>query len=425
MIDGKSPSEPGYKDGTTNALCTTGKCQPPVSPCKKAKDDDDKLSAALKGRMKGSDGEMMFPAGLSYCKEQEYTLTPTFNRFNKYRKALPYARAASDVNRLKDAADDGQSKKACLTRLPDTGEALCKELGLPKGTISDADLRNDKTGFRAAIYRSEADGKLILVARDTQPHSLVDWKTNTDNGQGKDTDQYIAMRQLAGKLDKKGVPFDVAGYSKGGGLAQEAGLIANKAKVYIFNSSGLPDAALGYTGNKSFASLESRTVSYSSEGDFLTYMNNTTDPAQQLVNARYLRNRLAEEPVSFEKDKRTPIAIGYRSPELKATDEKNIPQEFKDAKSAYINELDKMIKGAEDKQKRGESFRLFPPAHFREHITIDNSSTITGNTFGAGKNEPNVGKLNQHKMENVIDPLEKNLKADREMLQKFLKECPG
>ncbi len=205
------------------------------SPCSAAKGKDDELArnaAHTLQRITGrpvdpaameeldSDGAgSMFSADTSKCKTMAYAIenNGTLRRFNRYREALPSAYAAEDMNNLKDAADDEdrqkkRQKQKCLTRLPDSAPELNRALGLPEGTIQDEDLRNDKTGFRAGLYRNEADGKLILVPRDTEPNSMVDWQTNTDNGQGFDTDQYQAMRYLTKTLNKKGVQFNLAGY---------------------------------------------------------------------------------------------------------------------------------------------------------------------------------------------------------------------
>ena len=166
-------------------------------------------------------GDSLVSSDFYPCEQRALTLGPTLRRFNRYREALPYARAAYDVNQLDDEPGGARSKD-CLTRLPNTADKLNKELGLPPGTINDQDLRDDSTGFRAEMYRDDATGKLILVARDTQPTSLVDWQTNTRNGEGKDTEQYAAMQKLSGRLFDNNVSFNIAGYSKGGGLAQQA-----------------------------------------------------------------------------------------------------------------------------------------------------------------------------------------------------------
>ncbi len=225
-------------------------------PCAAERDRDNTLSAITAhriARLQGYpepaegpaslDGPMMYSPNATPCQKQAYRMGPTLRRFNRYRQALPYARAAADLNELGDKPGEQKpSAQPCLTRLSDDSATLSRQLGLPEGAIGTNDLRNDKTGYRAALYRDEHTGRLIMVARDTQPNSLVDWQTNTRNGEGQDTDQYKAARNLAGRLTAQGVPFDLAGYSKGGGLAQEAGLVNEHAKVFVFNSAGLHEA---------------------------------------------------------------------------------------------------------------------------------------------------------------------------------------
>jgi hypothetical protein len=229
-----------------------------------------KADAMESSRLPGEGGAYMTSADISRCKALSYhhMNSGTLHRFNRYRDALPYARATQDLNELGDDQDNeakrGEREKKCLTLLSGSAANLNASLGLPEGTIRDEHLRDDTTGFRAAVYRSEMDGRYILVARDTQPPSLVDWKTNTDNGAGRDTAQYQSMRELAGLLNKKGVDFDIAGYSKGGGLAQEAGLVSPESEVRVFNSAGLSQESLsaGRTGASSFDSLMARTRSF-------------------------------------------------------------------------------------------------------------------------------------------------------------------
>jgi len=260
--------------------------------CQAGRGADDRLSVDVQKRIKAltgriepatgrlpTDGSPVRPSGRgNECQRRAAALGPTLRRFNRYREALPCARAASDMNQLGDdpkppsKTEPKQPKGPCVTRLPVNAAALNRALGLPAGTIADEHLRSDKTGFRAAIYRDESTGKLIVVARDTQPTSLVDWQTNTQNGDGKDTDQYAGMRKLAKTLRDKNVAYDLAGYSKGGGLAQEAALVNPSAKAFVFNSAGIPDAALKRTGSSGFQSLESRTTAFSSQDDFLTYI---------------------------------------------------------------------------------------------------------------------------------------------------------
>ena len=413
--------------------------------CIEEKENNDKLAKATAAAMKKATGKevdamatekspfegqpYMTSTNISKCKSLTYHLQQNgvLRRFNRYREALPYAYVAKNMSDLGDGDNETKPQKLkekCLTMLPNSAKELNEALGLPKGTIKDEDLRDDETGFRAAIYRREPDGKFILVARDTQPNSLVDWKTNTDNGQGRGTDQYKAMRNLTGKLNDKGVKFDLAGYSKGGGLAQEGGLISTNSKVMVFNSAGLHEGSLARTGQTSFDSLASRTRSFSAEGDFLTYMNDTTDPSQQIANARFLRTELAGKGSGYN-----PMNIKYRNPaKKKAKDEagwfgKDPDPSFAKAKTKYLKDIDDMIEKAEKKQKIGEKFILFPPVKSIHKETLPNSMGGMGSFFGAQNDEPNLGKLAQHQMGNVTDGLEKTIKQDKQTLQNFVKEC--
>lgn len=450
------PDTPGSTFSSTSTINAMAGCPP--DPCAASSCIDDGLVSAVADRTKRLTGEEMVTTGklpgdfgpqlvaadTPKCKLAAYRMGETVRQFNRYREALPYARAANDANQVGDKPGSESKGAPCLERLPDDADELNKALGLKPGTITDEVLRNDKTGFRAAMYRDQATGKLILVARDTQPHSLVDWKTNTDNGAGLDSDQYRSMRVLAGRLAKNGVPFDLAGYSKGGGLAQEGGLSAPNANVFVFNSAGLHDASLARTGQSSFENLVNRTRSFSAEGDFLTYMNNTTDPAQQIANAQYLRDRLGGGMFS-------PIAVNYRNPEtLAAQAERDaamravswisaghgippadlleratqpVDETFQAAREAYLKGLDKMIQDGQAVIDAGGQLRLFPPVRSKLHETVPDSMTWLGKKFGAKEDEANLGRLVQHKMDNVLDPMEELVKSDREKLQKFLREC--
>lgn len=406
-----------------------GAVLPCESPCGKARARDDQISTVVRMRIESSTGRpepatglpstdgapMLMSADADECTRRALTLGPTLRRFNRYREALPYARAADDMNKLGNEAGDEQPEAPCLTRLPVDAEELNKELGLPPGTLKENDLRNDSTGFRAALYRDEGTGKLVLVARDTQPKSLVDWQTNTRNGEGLDTDQYSAMRRLARRLTQKGLSFDVAGYSKGGGLAQEATLVSPNAKAYVFNSAGLHHNSLARTGNTDFASLAQRTQAFSSENDFLTYMNDTRDPRQQIENARFLRGELAGENRWFP----DPMQIDHRNPALLGLEDPDFEQD----RDAYLGELDRMIGRMEADHAAGRSVSSFPPVRAAQRETIPGSSSGIGNFLGAGKDGPNLGKLAQHQMKNVLGPMEKALEKDRAALQAFLDRC--
>jgi hypothetical protein len=402
---------------------------PCVACCRAEHAKDDQLSQASATRIAALTGQRGpshaasppanasgAPSGRvnSDCADQARTLAPVLQRFDRYREALPSARAAADLNELGDKSGDEPSKKPCLTRLPLQADKLNAALGMSPGTIKDADLRNDDNGFRAALYRDEGSGQMILVPRDTQPDSLVDWQANTRNGVGIDTPQYKAMRGLTSKLAANDQIFDIAGYSKGGGMAQEGGLINDLAEVRVFNSAGAPDAMLDWTGQSDFQDLTSRTKLFSADGDFLTFMNTTTDPGQNILNARFLRKELAGEGSLV-----APINIKTLNPATRGTAD---PM-FVAQKSAYMTELDAHIDAMQTTYDTGGNVAGFPPVRAASKETIAGSSTWIGNLLGAGSDQPTIGKLNQHKMSVVLDAMESNVENDRERIQDFMKAC--
>ncbi len=403
---------------------------PCVACCKADHAADDQLSqagatrvAALTGARSTPSSSASAPAAAegapsgrvnSDCAQQARTLAPIVQRFDRYREALPSARAAADLNELGDKAGDEPSKKPCLTRLPVDAAGLNAVMGLPDGKVLPNDLRNDQTGFRAAMYRDEGTGKLILVPRDTQPDSLEDWQTNTRNGVGQDTPQYAAMRTLTQHLQASNQPFDIAGYSKGGGLAQEGGLVSTLSQVRVFNSAGLPDSALGWTGQTTFDDLVARTKGFSAEGEFLTFMNNTTDPGQNIINARFLQRELAGQGRGLN-----PINIKVRSPSMRGV---NDPF-FASDKQSYIEELGQHIDDMQTAYDTGGVVAAFPPVRAASKETIDDSMTLAGKLLGARSDQPTLGKLAQHKMSAVLDSMEQNVADDRKSLSSFLASC--
>jgi hypothetical protein len=127
------------------------------SPCKLAKNGDDKLADAAAARIEALTRKPVQTTGIppadisskmasghaEGCEKWAPTMVPALCRFNRYREALPYARAALDMNKLGDdpkppkTGEPPQPKSKCLTRLPVNAEALCKELGLNLPDLSD------------------------------------------------------------------------------------------------------------------------------------------------------------------------------------------------------------------------------------------------------------------------------------------------
>jgi len=412
----------------SRAGSATGKA-PCIACCRADHAKDDELSGASTARIAALAGARASPGGAaapgpaqaapsgrvdSDCAREARTLAPVVARFDRYREALPSARAAADLNELGDKPGDQLSDKPCLTRLPVEADKLNAALGMPPGAIKPTQLRNDDTGFRAALYRDEGTGRMILVPRDTQPDSLVDWQANTRNGVGQDTPQYAAMRKLTERLQANDQTFDIAGYSKGGGIAQEGGLVNTLAQVRVFNSAGLADSSLARTGQSGFDDLVSRTRAFSSEGDFLTFMNNTTDPGQNIINSRFLRQELAGQGPGLN-----PIDIKVRNPAMRGA---NDPQ-FERDKQAYLDELDQHIESMQAAYDTGGVVQAFPPVRAAAKETIDDSMTLAGKMLGARSDQPTLGKLAQHKMGVVLDSMEANVANDRKSLAAFLAKC--
>jgi len=396
--------------------------------CIDAKAKDEVLVHGARERAKVIAGRNQ-PA--SMCAQEAAKAGPVADRMERYNAALPGARAARDLNTLNNA-NGGPVNQPCLTRLPLDAAGANRALGIdPKSphALTERDLRNDSTGYRSALYRDETNGKLILVSRDTQPDSLVDWKTNIDNGQGRDTRQYESVRRLSTKLVRSGQDFDIAGYSKGGGLAQEAGLVSPSSNVYVFNSAGLHPASLARTGQANFASLTARTHAFSAEQDFLTYMNNTSQPAAQLTNARFLRDQLAGEATRGAPSAALgKMAVTHLNP-LDAGGAAS--PAFGTARQELLGDLDRMIANRQV---------AFPPVRAVTKDVIPNSigrSEIGGglsmsndnmilNATGKG---PTIGKLAQHQLQNVVGttghpgPMERQIAADRATLQRFRAHC--
>ncbi|MEP6503517.1 MAG: hypothetical protein ABJD97_09315 [Betaproteobacteria bacterium] len=413
---------------TSAAVPTRGLC---VACCKAEHAADDQLSQASIARMNALAGQPLAkpsnaaaepapasgaPSGRtnSDCAQQARALAPVVQRFDRYREALPSARAAADLNELGDKPGDEPSTKPCLTRLPVQADRLNAALDMPPGTLRDGDLRNDATGFRAALYRDEGTGQMILVPRDTQPDSLVDWQANTRNGLSQDTPQYAAMRNLTRRLDASNQSFDIAGYSKGGGIAQEGGLVNTLAQVRVFNSAGLTDGSLKRTGQVNFDDLISRTKAFSSEGDFVTFMNDTSDPGQNIINSRFLQRELAGQGRGLN-----PINIKVRNPSMRGLDDPFLAGD----KQRYMDELEAHIADMQTAYDTGGTVTAFPPVRAASREAIGGSMTLAGQLLGARGDQPTLGKLAQHKMGVVLGSLEKNVADDRQSIRLFLANC--
>ena len=83
-----------------------------------------------------------------------------------------------------------------------------------------------------------------------------------------------------------------------------------------------------------------------------------------------------------------------------------------------------MIQRIETDHAAGKPIRSFPPIRAAQQETIPNSDSLLGNRLGAKGHGPTLGKLAQHQMSNILNPMEKNIENDRNTLESFLKDCP-
>ncbi len=77
----------------------------------------------------------------------------------------------------------------------------------------------------------------------------------------------------------------------------------------------------------------------------------------------------------------------------------------------------------EQDRAAGRPFTAFPPVRAGQKEVIPNSMGSKGKFLGARSPGPNLGKLAQHLMENVLDPMKENVAKDRETLDDFVARC--
>ena len=79
-----------------------------------------------------------------------------------------------------------------------------------------------------------------------------------------------------------------------------------------------------------------------------------------------------------------------------------------------------MIAQYEEKVKKGEDFRIFPPVRSGKHQAVVGSGDYIP---GLDTKNPNIAKMAQHLMSRVLGPLKKSVDRDRLSLDKFVRMC--
>lgn len=139
------------------------------------------------------------------------------------------------------AADDAYNDKSELganSHLERLSEADLRASGFKTDL-----LRDDGSGYFAAVYKDKVTGEIIVANRGTEgafnPEGNKDWGANFSQGAGNLTPQY--MQALSVALEAKhvfGDNIDFTGHSLGGGLASIQ-IAATGLDGTTFNSSGL------------------------------------------------------------------------------------------------------------------------------------------------------------------------------------------
>lgn len=86
--------------------------------------------------------------------------------------------------------------------------------------------------------------------------------------------------------------------------------------------------------------------------------------------------------------------------------------------------LDKMRRSIENFDKNPSAGNPFPPVRASSFDTIPGSVSMKGFATGSWMASPTLGKLAQHQMSNVIDPMEQLVRRNRLKLQNFMNACP-
>lgn len=106
--------------------------------------------------------------------------------------------------------------------------------------LSPKDLVNEKSGYFAAVYKTD-EGRYLLVNRGTEAgkEGLKDWGANFKQGIGLGSHQHTqAMRTATLIAEAAPGQVDFAGHSLGGGLAQAQALVTGH-NATVFNAAGL------------------------------------------------------------------------------------------------------------------------------------------------------------------------------------------
>jgi hypothetical protein len=172
--------------------------------------------------------------------------------------------------------------------------------------INQSDLDIDESGFRMRVYYNENTGKYTFSFAGTNPDDENDVKTDIEQAEGLETDQYKKARELGliikAKIENGELNSDmikVTGQSLGGGLAALFGAITN-CETKTFNAAGVHDETLKRAGvnpdnikTRNFSNITNHVA----QGDMLTYLQEDStvqDMKLLMKNKNKIEERLKE-----------------------------------------------------------------------------------------------------------------------------------
>jgi len=146
-------------------------------------------------------------------------------------------------------------------------------------------------------------------------------------------------------------------------------------------------------------------------------MNTATDHQTVSQNMHYLYNQLSGTNLSwFQKIKPlAPITLDYSNP----SDKSGIG-DFTAERRSFLNQLKGTIQRF-DADPTAQN--PFPPVRAGSFETVPNSIGYPGRLFGATNPGPGFGKLAQHQITNVVQPMELLVDKNRAQMRNFLKVC--
>lgn len=176
-------------------------------------------------------------------------------------------------------------------------ESVYEEKGAPLGWDRLEDSYDSETGFGAAVYRSQIDGRIVLVFRGSD-RALNDWwENNLQQGLGYEAPQYKQAREMAEQISKRYEDVTITGHSLGGGLAANASMYTG-ISANTFNAAGVHKNTYKNSG-KTINDANSLITNFHNS-DILTNLQEKGKPIRNIVELGATLGRFVN-PVNYAK----------------------------------------------------------------------------------------------------------------------------